>query len=163
MSEEELVPERSMSGAFLGVVAVALLAALGALAWCYGLSNHLAAAETKLAAADTKNAALAEKLEATNARLKATSETLGQSVGMTQKQIDLKTQSILAAQREETPRPPSSSRSRPRPRSRLARFRPKSLQSRPTSAALRPMLPPRRAILSRPSRKCSRWLATQAR
>ncbi len=99
MSEEEFVAERSMSGAFIGVVAVALLAALGALAWCYGLQNHLAATEVKLAAADKNNADLQEKLEATNARLKATSETLGQSVGMTQKQIDLKTQSILAAQR----------------------------------------------------------------
>ena len=99
MSEEEIVAERSMSGAFIGVVAVALLAALGALAWCYGLQSHLAATEVKLALADKKNADLVDKLDATNARLKATTETLGQSVGMTQKQIDLKTQSILAAQR----------------------------------------------------------------
>src|SRR5271170_8250536 len=98
MAEEGYVEQRSMSGAFLGVVAVALLASLGSLAWCYGLQNHLGATEQKLAAADQKNADLVAKLDATNARLRATSETLGQSVGMTQKQIELKTQSILAAQ-----------------------------------------------------------------
>ncbi len=101
---EEYVAERSASGAFVAVVAVALLAALGALVWCYGLQNHLGVAEQKLAAADQKNAELTEKLNATNARLKATSETLGQSVGMTQKQIELRTQSILASQKVETAR-----------------------------------------------------------
>jgi chromosome segregation ATPase len=99
MSEEVQIAERSMSGAFLGVVAVALLASLGALGWCYGLQNHLSATEQKLVAADQKNADLVAKLDATNARLRATSETLGQSVGMTQKQIELRTQNILAAQR----------------------------------------------------------------
>src|ERR1700710_646356 len=104
MSEEGYVAERSASGAFVAVVAVALLAALGALVWCYGLQNHIGEAEKKLAAADQKNAELTEKLSATNARLKATSETLGQSVGRTQKQIELRTQSILASQKIETAR-----------------------------------------------------------
>jgi hypothetical protein len=99
MTEEGYVEQRTMSGAFLGVVAVAVLASLGALGWCYGLQNHLSATEQKLVAADQKNADLAAKLDATNARLRATSETLGQSVGMTQKQIDLRTQNILAAQK----------------------------------------------------------------
>ena len=83
----------------MAVVAVALLAALGGLVWSYGLQNHLAEAEKKIAAADQKNAELTQQLEATNARLRATSETLGQSVGMTQKQIELRTQSIIASQR----------------------------------------------------------------
>ena len=99
MTEEGYTEQRTMSGAFLGVVAAALLASLGALGWCYGLQNHLSATEQKLIAADQKNADLAAKLDATNARLRATSETLGQSVGMTQKQIELRTQNILAAQR----------------------------------------------------------------
>jgi chromosome segregation ATPase len=102
MSEDVYVAERSASGAFIAVVAVALLAALGALAWCYGLQNHISATEQKLAVADQKNSDLAAKLEATNARLRATSETLGQSVGMTQKQIELRTQSIIAAQKVES-------------------------------------------------------------
>ncbi len=102
MSEEGYVEERSMSGAFLAVVAVALLAGLGALVWCYGLQNHLAASDQKLAAAQQQNTDLVAKLDATNARLRATSETLGQSVGMTQKQIELRTQSILATQKAQT-------------------------------------------------------------
>ena len=124
MSEEGYVAERSMSGAFLGVVVVALLAALGRLVWCYGLQNHLRATEQKLTAADQKNADLAQKLEATNARLRATSETLGQSVGMTQKQMEARTQSIMAAQRAATQRQRSWRRRRRRRASRLARCRP---------------------------------------
>src|SRR5271155_1465602 len=87
MSDETYVEQRTVGGALLGVVAVALLAALGGLVWSYGLQNHLAEAEKKVAAVDQKNADLTQQLEATNARLRATSETLGQSVGMTQKQI----------------------------------------------------------------------------
>ncbi len=102
MSEEGYVAERSMSGAFMAIVVVALLAALGALVWCYGLSNRLAAADQQLKAADQKNADLATQLDATNARLRATSETLGQSVGMTQKQLEARAESILAAQRAAT-------------------------------------------------------------
>ena len=98
MAYEEVQVERSMSGAFIAVVAVALLCALGALGWCYGLQNHVAATERKLADAEQQNADLSAKLDTTNARLKATTETLGQSVGMTQKQIELKTQGLLAAQ-----------------------------------------------------------------
>jgi hypothetical protein len=102
MSEEEYVAERSVSGALLGVVVVALLAALGGLVWCYALQNHLGATEKRLAAADQKNVDLAQRLEATNARLRATSETLGQSVGITQKQMEARTQSIIASQKAAT-------------------------------------------------------------
>lgn len=102
MSEEGYVAERSISGALLAVVAVALLAALGGLVWSYSLQKNLGIAEQRLAAADQKNSELAQRLEATNARLRATSETLGQSVGMTQKQIEARTQSLLAAQRAAT-------------------------------------------------------------
>jgi chromosome segregation ATPase len=102
MSDEGYVAERSISGALLAVVAVALLAALGGLVWCYGLQNHLSVAEQKIAAADQKNTELVQKLDATNARLRATSETLGQSVGIAQRQIELRTQNILSAQKAAT-------------------------------------------------------------
>jgi len=102
MKEEEYVAERSVSGALLAVVVVALLAALGGLVWSYSLQKNLGATQARLIAADQKNAELAQKLEATNARLRATSETLGQSVGMTQKQIEARTQSLMAAQRAAT-------------------------------------------------------------
>jgi len=100
MSEEGFVEEqRSVSGALLGTVAVALLAGLAGLVWCYNLQKNLGDTQKKLTVSAQKNVELAQQLEATNARLRATSQTLGQSVGMTQKQIELKTQSIIAQQR----------------------------------------------------------------
>ena len=98
MAETEYVEQRSASGAFIVVVAVALLAAISGLAWCYTLQNHIAATEQKLVAEDQKNADLQAKLDSTNARLKATTETLGQSVGLTQKQIEAKTQALMVSQ-----------------------------------------------------------------
>jgi DNA anti-recombination protein RmuC len=99
MEERQYVEERSISGALLAVVAISLLAALGGLIWCYSLQKDLGAATQKLTATEQKNAELSQRLEATNARLRATSETLGQSVGMTQKQLELRAQSILAQQK----------------------------------------------------------------
>ena len=98
MEYKEVEVERSVSGAFIAVVAVALLCALGALGWCYGLQNHVTATEHKLSDAQQQNAELSAKLDTTNARLKAATETLGQSVGMTQKQIELKTQTLMTLQ-----------------------------------------------------------------
>jgi DNA repair exonuclease SbcCD ATPase subunit len=98
-STEPAAAERSASGAFIAAVAVAALIGIGALAWCYGLQNHLEATEQKLAASDKKNTELADQLEATNARLSATTETLSQNVGATQKQIEARAQSIMSAQR----------------------------------------------------------------
>ncbi|HEY0163016.1 MAG TPA: hypothetical protein VGB69_10085 [Edaphobacter sp.] len=99
MEDKGYVEERSVSGALLAVVAVALLTGLGGLVWCYSLQKDLGAANQKLVAADQKNVELGQKLDATNARLRAASETLGQSVGMTQRQLELKAQSILAQQK----------------------------------------------------------------
>src|SRR5271156_4868728 len=96
---EEYVEQRTVSGALLGVIAAALLAGLGGLLWCHLLQNKMEVAEQRIVAADQKNVDLTEKLEATNARLRATSETLGQTVGMTQKQIEVRTQSIIAQQK----------------------------------------------------------------
>ena len=72
---------------------------IGALGWCYSLQNRITAAEQGLAAADKKNVDLADRLDATNARLRATADTLGQNVGATQKQIDARTEVLLAAQK----------------------------------------------------------------
>jgi DNA repair exonuclease SbcCD ATPase subunit len=99
---EPVVAERSASGAFIAVVLVALLVGIGALVWCYGLQNHLSAAEQKLVDYDKKNADLADKLQATNARLSATAETLSQNVGATQKQIDARTAAIMSAQKAQS-------------------------------------------------------------
>lgn len=98
MNDERAVEVRDVSGKLLIVLGVALLMAIGALIWCYGLSNHLAVAEQKLMAAEQRNDQLAAKQDVLSARLRATSETLGQSVGMTQKQIETKTQALMTAQ-----------------------------------------------------------------
>ena len=84
---------------WLTVVAIAaLVAALGGLGWSLGLQNHLTVAEQKLAAANQQNSVLAEKLEETNERMKAQGEALGQSVGLTQKQLEDKSNQLVATQ-----------------------------------------------------------------
>ena len=98
-TEPVVVAERSASGAFIAAIIIAALLGIGALGWCYSLQNRITAAEQSLAAADKKNVDLADRLDATNARLRATADTLGQNVGATQKQIDARTEVILAAQK----------------------------------------------------------------
>jgi len=85
----------------LGVALAGLILALGALGWGYANQKQTTAA---LAAAEQRDDKLQGQLEETNARLKAASETLAQSVGMTQKQLEDRAQSILAAQKAETTR-----------------------------------------------------------
>ncbi len=78
---------------------LALLAALGALIWALTLQNHLATAERNLQTATQQNGALAEKIDDTNERLRAQGEALGQSVGLTQKQLEERSQELVASQR----------------------------------------------------------------
>ncbi len=98
---EPVVAERSASGAFIAVVAVAVLLGVGALIWCYSLQNRLTGTEQRLADADKKNSVLADRLEATNARMAATTETLSRNVGATQKQIDARADAILETQKSQ--------------------------------------------------------------
>jgi chromosome segregation ATPase len=83
----------------VAVAVVALLAGLGSLAWSIGLQSHLTAAETSLNAANQQNAALTQKLDDTNARMKAQGEALGQSVGLTQRQLEDKSDELIAQQK----------------------------------------------------------------
>ncbi len=84
----------------VGVAVVALLAALGALAWALTLQNHLATAERNLNTATQQSTALAEKIDDTNERLRAQGEALGQSVGLTQKQLEERSSQLSAAQKQ---------------------------------------------------------------
>jgi chromosome segregation ATPase len=105
MSESEpvVIAERSVSAGFITTIAVAAIIAvivgIGGLVWCYGLQNHIAATDQKLTDAEKRNTELADQLETTKARLSATTETLSQNVGATQKQIDARTATIIAAQK----------------------------------------------------------------
>jgi hypothetical protein len=99
MSETEETP-RTYSGALLGVLAVALVAALGGLIWCYMLNGKLATQQTELADAKQENVKLAAEQRETDARLQVTTDELGKSLGLTQKQMDQRAQDII--HREQT-------------------------------------------------------------
>ncbi len=96
--------ERSHSGLFLVVLAVAVLASIGGLIWNYSIANRLAKTQADLQAAQQQNDKLAAQLAQTNARLKVTSETLGQSVGLTQKQFETRAQDLLQRQQADAKR-----------------------------------------------------------
>jgi len=94
MSEAEETP-RTYSGAFLAAIAIALVAAIAGLIWCYVNGSHLSTAQAELADAKQQNAQLAAALRETNARLQVTTDELGKSVGLTQKQLDERAQAII--------------------------------------------------------------------
>ncbi len=96
MSEVEDTP-RTYSGALLAAIAVALLLGVGALIWSYTLSSRLNGQEAALADAKQQNVKLAAELRETNARLKVATEELGNSLGLTQKQMDARAQADHAA------------------------------------------------------------------
>jgi chromosome segregation ATPase len=73
--------------------------ALGGLAWSMSLQSSLTDAQKNLTAANQQNTQLQAKLEDTNERLKAQGEALGQSVGLTQKQLEDKSNELIASQR----------------------------------------------------------------
>ena len=101
MSEanEVRVVETRPPGWLIGVSVGGLVLALGALAWSLGLQNHLAAAQQSLDNANKQNAVLTEKLEDTNERMRAQGQALGQSVGLTQKQLEDRSNELVDAQR----------------------------------------------------------------
>ena len=98
MSDEVDNTPRSYSGAFLAVVAVALLLGIGGLIWSYTLSGRITRQEAALAQANQRNASLEADLRETNARLKVATEELGNSLGLTQRQLDARAQEIMRKQ-----------------------------------------------------------------
>jgi septal ring factor EnvC (AmiA/AmiB activator) len=83
------------SGALLGIIAVAILAALGGLVWSYTLSSRIARQEVALTEANQQNAKLEAQLRETNARLRVATDELGKSLGLTQKQMDARADAII--------------------------------------------------------------------
>ena len=103
MSELEN-PPRTYSGALLGVIAAALLIAVGGLIWTYTLSSRLSHAETALTAANQQSASLAAEMRETNARLTVATDELGKSLGLTQKQLDARAQAIIQREQADSKR-----------------------------------------------------------
>lgn len=103
MSELEN-PPRSFSGAFLAVMAIALVSGLGGLVWSYTLSGRISHQEAALTEATQQSVKLAADLRETNARLTVATDELGKSVGLTQKQMESRAQQIIAQQDANTKR-----------------------------------------------------------
>ena len=94
MSELDDAP-RTYSGAFLAVMAVALLAAIGGLIWCSVLGGRLTTQQAELAEAKQANTSLAADLRETDARLRVTTDELGKSLGLPQKQLAQRAQELI--------------------------------------------------------------------
>lgn len=109
MSELDENP-RKYSGALLAAIAVALVAGLGGLIWCISLSGRLTTQQTELTEATQQNVKLASQLRETDARLRVATEELGNSLGLTQKQMDERAQEILAREEADSKRLESAQR-----------------------------------------------------
>jgi len=94
MSEVDETP-RKYSGALLAALGVALLAGIGGLIWSFTLSSRLGVQEAALTEAKDQNTKLASNLRETDARLKVATEELGNSLGLTQKQMETRAQEII--------------------------------------------------------------------
>jgi chromosome segregation ATPase len=95
---------RSYSGALIAAITVALVAVLGGLIWSWSLSSRLNGQEAALADARDQNKKLASDLRETDARLKVATEELGQSLGLTQKQMDARAQEIIRREQADSQR-----------------------------------------------------------
>jgi multidrug efflux pump subunit AcrA (membrane-fusion protein) len=96
MSDELENATRTFGGAFIAIVAIALLAAIGGLIWTYTLTGRLTHQEAALVEANQQNAKLAAELRETNARLTVATDELSKSLGLTQKQLDQRAQALVA-------------------------------------------------------------------
>jgi hypothetical protein len=105
MSDEELEnAPRTYSGALLAVIGIALVAAIAGLIWSYTLTGRLTRQEAAMAEANQRNASLEADLRETNARLKVATEELGNSLGLTQKQMDARAQELVRREQADAAR-----------------------------------------------------------
>lgn len=86
---------RTHSDALLGAIGLALVAAIGGLIWSCSLNNKLTSQQTELSDAKQQNVKLAADLRETDARLKVAMDELGNSLGISQKQMDAKAEVII--------------------------------------------------------------------
>jgi hypothetical protein len=104
MSDELENAPRTYSGALLAVIGAALVAAVAGLIWTYTISGRVAHQEAALADANQQNVKLAAQLRETNARLTVATDELGKSLGLTQKQLDERAQSLIAREQADSRR-----------------------------------------------------------
>jgi hypothetical protein len=104
MSDELENAPRTYSGALLAVIGAALVAAVAGLIWTYTLSGRITHEEAALADANQQNVKLAAQLRETNARLTVATDELGKSLGLTQKQLDERAESLIAREQADSRR-----------------------------------------------------------
>jgi DNA anti-recombination protein RmuC len=104
MSDELENAPRTYSGALLAVIGAALVAAVAGLIWTYTLSGRITHQEAALADANQQNVKLAAQLRETNARLTVATDELGRSLGLTQKQLDQRAESLIAREEADSRR-----------------------------------------------------------
>jgi hypothetical protein len=83
----------------VGVAVLAMLAALAGLIWSFVLQGRLQDTQAKLANSTQQYAALSDKIDDANERMKAQGEALAQSMGLTQKQLEDKSDQLVLAQK----------------------------------------------------------------
>jgi hypothetical protein len=103
MSEIDDTP-RTYSGALLGVLALALIAAVAGLIWNYNVSGKVASQQASLADLQQENKKLAAELRETDARLQVATDELGKSLGLTQKQMDTRAQELIRREQADAQR-----------------------------------------------------------
>lgn len=103
MSEIDDTP-RTYSGALLGVLAVALIAAIAGLIWNYNVSGKVSSQQASLADLQQENKKLAAELRETDARLQVATDELGKSLGLTQKQMDTRAQELIRREQADAER-----------------------------------------------------------
>lgn len=99
IERETTVVDHKAPGWLAGAAVGGLVLALAGLGWSLSLQNRITRANENLAAAQSQNAALNEHIEDTNERLKAMGQALGQSMGLTQKQLEDRSNELMAAQK----------------------------------------------------------------
>ncbi len=92
--------ERSSTGLLILFAGVALLLAVGALAWIYFLQVRLEAVENKLNQSQERSAEQASREAELQRQLRATTEAFGAKLGITQRQIEARAADILRRQQE---------------------------------------------------------------
>jgi len=96
--------QRDYSRALLIFLGLAVILAVAGLLWSYSLAGRLTHAEAQLDAQQQQNRKLASALDQTNARLRVTTETLGHSLGLTQKQLEERAEELLRRQQAQAKR-----------------------------------------------------------
>ena len=89
-------PPKTHSGTAIAAISIALLSGVLSLVWAWNLNGKIATQQQDLSEAKQRNVELAADLRETDAKLRVTADELAKSLGLTQKQMDLRAQQLIA-------------------------------------------------------------------